>query len=84
MTALPRLLTTPEVAEALRVPVRTIHLWRSKGIGPVGTRLGKRIVYKADDVAEWFEAQVTGNGAPWAALNSDKQSENTPDRSVCR
>ena len=77
MTTLPRLLTTPEVAEALRVPVRTIHLWRSKGIGPVGTRLGKRIVYRADDVAAWFEAQGAGHGARWAAVNSDKAANTT-------
>lgn len=50
-----QLMTTEEVAEAVRVPVSTIYYWRAQGIGPVGSRVGKRVLYRQDDVEKWLE-----------------------------
>jgi excisionase family DNA binding protein len=52
---LPKLLTIRELALYLDVPVSTIYLWRSRGTGPRGFKIGKQVRYRAPDVAEWVE-----------------------------
>ncbi len=53
---LPRLLTTAEVAELLKVPESTIARWRwdREGNGPVGFRVGRGIRYPVSAVNEWL------------------------------
>ena len=53
--ALPVLLTVPELAGYLGVPVSTIYHWRGKQQGPPGIRVGKRLCFRAADVARWLE-----------------------------
>jgi excisionase family DNA binding protein len=55
--ALPELLTAPQLARYLGVPLSTIYHWRGKGEGPPGFRVGKRLQFRATDVAEWLEAK---------------------------
>jgi excisionase family DNA binding protein len=43
-------LTTPEVAELLRVSVRTVHDWRQSRTGPPGYRVGRRLLWKQHEV----------------------------------
>lgn len=50
--------TITEVAEALRTPEATLRYWRHKGIGPPSFKIGRRVVYREDDVAAWVEAQT--------------------------
>lgn len=50
--------TTEELAELLRVPVHTVHYWRSKGTGPKGARIGKRVVYRRSAVEEWLDERA--------------------------
>ncbi len=54
---LPDLLSVAELAEYLHVPVSTIYHWRSKQQGPHGFRVGKRLCFRAADVAQWLELQ---------------------------
>jgi hypothetical protein len=54
------LLTLTETAELLRTPVATLRYWRHLGIGPVGFRLGRRVVYRRADVSAWIDDQRVG------------------------
>ena len=52
------LLTTPEVASLTRLPEATLRFYRStKRGGPPSFRLGRRVVYRLEDVENWIEAQ---------------------------
>jgi excisionase family DNA binding protein len=48
------LITTPELAQLLRTPVKTLEHWRYTGKGPKHARLGKRTLYRRQDVEEWL------------------------------
>lgn len=52
-----QLLTMEEVSEAIRVPLATLRFWRAKGTGPKSFRMGRRVMYKREDVEAWIEAQ---------------------------
>jgi len=47
------LLTITEAAELLRAPVATLRYWRHLGTGPAGFRLGRRVLYRRDDLERW-------------------------------
>jgi hypothetical protein len=46
----PELLTITEAAELLRAPVATLRYWRHLGTGPRSFRLGRRVLYRYNDV----------------------------------
>ena len=52
-----RLLSIPEVADYLGVPVATIYRWRYTRDGPVGYRVGRHVRYRPSDVERWLETQ---------------------------
>ena len=52
------LLLTKEVARNLRIPESTLRYWRGIGLGPKGFKLGRRVVYRAQDVREWLDEQA--------------------------
>jgi excisionase family DNA binding protein len=52
------LLTIAEAAEFLRAPVATLRYWRHLGTGPRSFRLGRRVLYRRDDLQAWVEAQL--------------------------
>jgi excisionase family DNA binding protein len=54
-TQLPELLTVAQVAAYLGVPVSTIHFWRGRKEAPPGIKVGKRLYFRATDVAQWLE-----------------------------
>lgn len=54
------LLTVHEAAALLRTPVGTLRYWRHLGIGPLGFRLGRRVVYRREDLERWVIAQRDG------------------------
>ncbi|RBY88558.1 AlpA family transcriptional regulator [Blastococcus sp. TF02A-26] len=58
----PELLTITEAADLLRAPVATLRYWRHLGTGPRSFRLGRRVLYRYDDVQAWVEEQ-SGRGA---------------------
>ena len=52
------LLTQPETAEKTRLSERTLERHRLTGTGPKFVRLGRRIFYRREDVAEWIAANL--------------------------
>jgi excisionase family DNA binding protein len=50
-----KLLTTAEVADLLRRPLGTLRYWRHIGEGPRGVKIGRRVLYDADEVDAWVE-----------------------------
>jgi predicted DNA-binding transcriptional regulator AlpA len=54
-------LTPVELAHLLAVPVQTLYLWRSKGIGPPGFRIGRHVRYDPKAVRCWIDE--LGEGA---------------------
>jgi len=51
------LLTLSEAANVLRTPVATLRYWRHLGIGPDGFRVGRRVMYRIEDVERWITEQ---------------------------
>jgi predicted DNA-binding transcriptional regulator AlpA len=65
-TVAARLLTLAEVAAVLRTPVATLRYWRHLGVGPDGFRLGRRVVYRRQEVDRWVaERQQAQSPRPW-------------------
>jgi excisionase family DNA binding protein len=60
------LLTIAEAAALLRAPVATLRYWRHLGTGPRSFRLGRRVLYRRDDLRTWIEAQqdLASRGRP--------------------
>ena len=54
----PELLTIAEAALLLRAPVATLRYWRHLGTGPRSFRLGRRVLYRRDDLQAWGEEQL--------------------------
>lgn len=51
------LLTTTEVAAILRTPPGSLRWWRHVGTGPRSFKIGRRVVYRDDDLAAWVAEQ---------------------------
>jgi DNA-binding transcriptional MerR regulator len=56
------LLTITEAAELVRAPVATLRYWRHLGTGPRSFRLGRRVLYRSDDLRSWIDAQHDQDG----------------------
>jgi excisionase family DNA binding protein len=54
----PDLLTITEAADLLRAPVATLRYWRHLGTGPASFRLGRRVLYRRDDLNAWIDAKA--------------------------
>lgn len=54
------LLTTEDVAEEVRRPASTVRYWRHIGYGPVGFRVGKRVLYRRSEVDAWLQRLAEG------------------------
>jgi excisionase family DNA binding protein len=59
----PELLTITEAAELLRAPVATLRYWRHCNTGPRSFRLGRRVLYRRDDLQAWVAAEHDRDGA---------------------
>ncbi len=53
----PELLTITEAAELLRAPVATLRYWRHHGTGPRSFRLGRRVLYRSENLRTWIDAE---------------------------
>ena len=62
-TAGPVYLTIEEAAERLRTPKATMYAWRHRGVGPPAAKVGRRLLYRADDLDQ-FVAGLTDQGGP--------------------
>lgn len=52
------LLTESDVADLLRISVRTLQDYRCSGRGPKFVKIGRRIVYRQADVDAFIDARV--------------------------
>lgn len=50
----PDYMTTDEVATLARTAPGTVRYWRHIKFGPKGFRLGKRVLYRRDEVERWL------------------------------
>lgn len=57
------LMNIEEVAEYLRVPVPTIRWLRQEGRFAPAIRIGRRLVWKFEDVKAWAEVHREGTAA---------------------
>ncbi len=57
------LLTILEAAELLRAPVATLRYWCHPGTGPRSFRLGRRVLYRRDDMRTWIDARHDADSA---------------------
>jgi predicted DNA-binding transcriptional regulator AlpA len=48
------LLGAKQVSEMTGVPVGTLRYWRHSDIGPASFTLGRRVVYRRDEVSRWI------------------------------
>ena len=69
----PELLTITEAAELLRAPVATLRYWRHLGTGPRSFRLGRRVLYRSDDLRSWIDAQ-RGRGTVGSGQREGQQA----------
>ncbi|HEY2297978.1 MAG TPA: helix-turn-helix domain-containing protein [Jatrophihabitans sp.] len=51
------LITITEASERLRTPAATLRYWRHVGVGPKSFKIGRRVVYRRDDLEAWIETQ---------------------------
>lgn len=61
------LLLLPEVAEITRRSIDTLRWLRHRGEGPLGFRMGRRVVFRRGVVMEWIaqqERQQLGDRGP--------------------
>lgn len=54
----PDLLTITEAADLLRAPVATLRYWRHLHVGPPSFRLGRRVLYRRDDLRAWIDSKA--------------------------
>ena len=66
LTDADELLTLPEVATRLRVPINTVRWWRQQGTGPAFFKVGRRLVTTVGDLQSWIDEQKHAHG-PGAA-----------------
>ncbi len=53
-------LTTEEVSTKLRTPVETVRYWRHVGKGPKSFKVGRRVLYAAEDVEAFITKARAG------------------------
>ncbi len=51
------LLRLESAADVLGVSPNTLRAWRSRGIGPVGFKVGRRVMYRREAVENWLAEQ---------------------------
>jgi predicted DNA-binding transcriptional regulator AlpA len=56
-----RFLTTAEVARLARAPESTVRYWRQCGRGPRGFKIGRRVVYRLEEVEAWISRCDAGD-----------------------
>lgn len=56
-------LVTKEVADVVRTSPETVRYWRHIGKGPKSTKVGRKVLYRREDVEAWLETlYATDNG----------------------
>ena len=61
-----KLLRVPDVSAMTGIPEATLRFWRHEKRGPKSAKLGRRVVYREEDVLAWIDAQFEQDGTPAA------------------
>jgi excisionase family DNA binding protein len=56
-----RYLTTADVAELCRTSPETVRYWRHVGKGPRSFKVGRKVLYRNEDVESWLAEQYAGD-----------------------
>lgn len=59
---MPQHLTTAEVADLVRTSPETCRYWRHVGKGPRSFKVGRRVLYRREDVEAWLAEQYDKAG----------------------
>lgn len=51
------MLNTGEVAAILQVKTHTLYTWRAAGKGPKYAKIGRKILYSAQDISEFIQSK---------------------------
>ncbi|WP_062526042.1 helix-turn-helix transcriptional regulator [Demequina rhizosphaerae] len=60
---LTQLLTVEEVAELCRTAPATVRYWRYTGTGPRSAKIGRRVLYRREDVDQWLDERYAASAA---------------------
>lgn len=52
------LLSPDELADYLKVPVKTIYNWRTKREGPRAVKVGRHVRYRQSEIDAWLDRQA--------------------------
>lgn len=52
-----KLLTLTQVAERYNIHENSLRYWRAQGTGPKSARIGRRVMYRAEEVERWIDEQ---------------------------
>ena len=65
-TADPEWMTAAETAEYMRLPLTSLYVLNSQGLAPPRYRIGKRVLYRKPEVANWMKDRrvETGQRSP--------------------
>ncbi len=59
MASFPKVVTASEAARLLGLSESTLAKLRLNGNGPTYCKLGRRVVYRTEDLNEWLESRAT-------------------------
>ena len=62
------LLGAKQVSQMIGVPVGTLRYWRHSDIGPASFTLGRRVVYRRDEVLRWVSVYAARSA--WTPIPS--------------
>lgn len=62
LAALPPLLSPRELADFLRVPVKTLYQWHYLRVGPTAFRVGRHLRYRRSSLARWLASLEEASG----------------------
>tara|TARA_R110000787_G_scaffold98028_1_gene201968 strand:+ start:455 stop:643 length:189 start_codon:yes stop_codon:yes gene_type:complete len=51
-----------DLAEELGLTVWALRAWRRRGYGPAASKIGRLVVYRVEEVADFIEDQAEGRG----------------------
>ncbi|MFF0543834.1 helix-turn-helix domain-containing protein [Nocardia thailandica] len=51
-------MSTPELAERLKIPTKTLAAWAGSGYGPPFARMGRYRRYRLGDVRDWEHTRL--------------------------
>lgn len=54
----PEVTTSKGAAEMMGIAVATLNTWRCRGGGPPYLKIGKRVIYRIEDVRAYMDARV--------------------------